>query len=122
MDSIFLIIFLSIAIFGVCNILSQGSILQKFRDWLQKKNTFLYDLIKCPMCFGFWLGLICGGIYGPFEWYNPLNGFFYSATSWILWCICQYLGNGYDASRVFNVLFPEEIKIQYSKDKKEQYK
>lgn len=112
------VIFVAIAIFGISNICVQGSILNSFREWLKNKSIFLFNLIKCPMCLSFWFGLLIGSFYGPFEWYNPLNGFFYSATSWILWCLCQYLGNGYDASRVFNVLIPEEIKINHSSNNK----
>ncbi|MCS7317446.1 MAG: hypothetical protein NZZ41_03875 [Candidatus Dojkabacteria bacterium] len=69
------------------------------------------------MCLSFWLGLIVGFFFGPFSWYNILNGFFYSATSWLLWCLTLYLGNGYDPSRVHNILFPDGIKIINNNEK-----
>lgn len=59
-------------------------------------SKFLYKLINCPLCVGFWLGIIYSlGIFSPCSntmWYpwtfNPValvfDGFLGSASAWIL--------------------------------------
>lgn len=101
-----------LAVFGICLIAAQGSIFETFRNYLKEKFSIGYRLITCPMCLGFWVGLITGFFYGPFEYWNILfNGSFYSATTWLLYNIVVFLGNGYDPSRVINILTPDYIKI-----------
>lgn len=34
------------------------------------KSDFIWDLLSCPQCFGFWAGLGIGWIYG----FNPIAG------------------------------------------------
>lgn len=50
------IIILLLACFGLTNILVNGSILNKFRDYISKWE-FIKQLINCSMCTGFWVGL-----------------------------------------------------------------
>jgi hypothetical protein len=104
-----------IAAFGIVNILSKGSIFQSLRDWSEFHTETIHKLITCPMCLGFWLGLFLGIAYGPFPWWNPLNGAFYSATTWIIHCIVQFFGGGYDPARTINIVTTEPIKIQEEK-------
>jgi hypothetical protein len=106
------IILTIICVYGICNILSNGSIFNSFREYLKDKSEFLHTLITCPMCLGFWVGIGLGLFYGPFAWWNPLNGPFYSATTWMIHCIIQFFGAGYDPSRTINVIISEPIKIQ----------
>lgn len=105
-----------IATFGIVNILGKGSIFDWLRDGLQYRAPFLYKLVTCPMCLGFWVGLIVGGFYGPFIWWNILNGAFYSATSWAIYCFVQFLGAGYDPARTINIVTTEPIKITEEKN------
>ena len=109
------IIFAILAGFGIVNILGKGSIFQRLRDWLELNTDILYKLISCPMCLGFWVGLALGGLYGPFPWWNPLNGAFYSAATWIIHCAVQFLGAGYDPARTINIVTSEPIKIKEEK-------
>jgi hypothetical protein len=104
-----------VAAFGIANILGKGSIFQRQRDWLEFHSDTFYKLITCPMCIGFWIGLGLGIAYGPFPWWNPLNGAFYSATTWIIHCAVQFLGAGYDPSRTINIVTTDPITIREEK-------
>lgn len=101
-----------IACFGLVNIIGRGSIFTRLRDFIELHSDFFYKLISCPMCLGFWVGLGMGVLYGPLPWWNPLNGAFYSATTWIIHCIIQWLGAGYDPARTINLVTTDPIKIK----------
>lgn len=106
--------------YGITLIVTQGSIFYAFREWFGKKTAqggklskvygYVYKLINCPMCFGFWAGILVGYFLGPFVGLQMLfNGALFSGTTWILFCITQFLGQGYDPARVLNVTFQNEL-------------
>jgi hypothetical protein len=106
--------------YGITNIVTQGSIFYSFREWFIKKSqqngklskiyASFYKLLNCPMCFGFWAGILVGIFMGPFPAYNIIfNGAIYSGTTWIIFCLTQFLGQGYDPSRTINVVFNSEL-------------
>jgi hypothetical protein len=107
--------------YGITNIVTQGSIFYSFRNWFAEKTAqpgkfskvygWFHKLINCPMCFGFWVGIFVGIFLGPFPFWNIIfNGALYSGTTWIIFCLTQYLGQGYDPSRTLNVMFQNELK------------
>jgi hypothetical protein len=106
--------------YGITNIVTQGSIFYSFREWfatqmvkngkLSKVYGSIYKLLNCPMCFGFWVGAVIGCFMGPFSGWNIIfNGALYSGTTWILFCLTQFLGQGYDPSRTLNIQFQNEL-------------
>jgi hypothetical protein len=102
--------------YGITNIVTQGSIFYSTREWFgsrihkSKICSFFYKLLNCPMCFGFWAGALAGIFLGPFIWWNILfNGALYSGTTWIIFCLTQFLGQGYDPSRTLNVVFQNPL-------------
>lgn len=121
-----MIIFAILLAYGLANIIVQGSIFDGLKTklmivagktkyslikWLLTK--FL-QLINCPKCIGFQIGWFIGLYYGPFS--DPFisilfNGAFYSGTTWIIWTLVQYLGNGYDPARTINVIVQNESQI-----------
>ncbi len=112
--NIFVLILLA---FGITKIVNSGSIFDPLKNYLSSKTNRLYKtlltLLNCPLCMGFWVGAIIGYLYGPFPYWNIIfNGAFYSGCVWLLSCISQYLGNGYDPTRslIINVDSPIEIK------------
>lgn len=122
-----LIIFILLA-YGATNIVHQGAIFYWLRNWIESKAVtgskifhFFHKMITCPMCFGFWVGLFIGLIFNyPFVWWNVLcNGIFYSGTTWLLYCVAQFLGQGYDPSRTLNIQFANSINIERKKSDKE---
>jgi len=67
--------------YGATNIIVNGSIFSGVRDWVESKSSFLFDLLSCIMCTGFWVGVI-------FSFSVDLNFFFAgclaSGSSWII--------------------------------------
>lgn len=114
-DLVSLVIFL-LSCYGGANGIVFSRLLQPIRLWIEfsersydpdgnfvggKLRTFwvakfLAKLINCPLCVGFWLGIIYSlGIYSPcantmwYPWtFNPIalvfDGFLGSAAAWIL--------------------------------------
>ena len=48
---------------GLTSIVSMSGIFMPIRQKIFKLNPFLGQLISCPMCFGFWAGLILSYFY-----------------------------------------------------------
>ena len=72
---------------GMTLVFILASIFSKVRDLLSFSD-FTEELIYCPMCLGFWVGLISGFI---FE-YNPIYfGFLVSLISWTLFNVNSLL-------------------------------
>ena len=115
-DLVSLVIFL-LSCYGGANGIVYSKLLQPFREWIMFTNReydpvygylksatqrssrislFFGKLINCPLCVGFWLGIIYSlGIYSPCSntmWYpwtfSPValvfDGFLGSAGAWIL--------------------------------------
>jgi hypothetical protein len=83
--------------FGVTAIITKGSIFEGFRRfWYEKLRGFkpwrsLHTFFNCPLCVGFWAGLIvslCGqGITGNFFF----DGCIASGTSWFIMLLEYFL-------------------------------
>ena len=121
--NIFILILLA---FGLTKIVNSGSIFDPLKSYLQSKNNWfcktLLQLMNCALCMGFWVGVLIGAIYGPFYTWNILfNGAFYSGCVWLLSCLSQYLGNGYDPTRslIINIDSPIELKKDINNGEKQ---
>jgi hypothetical protein len=113
-------------VFGLTKIINSGSIFDPVKNYLQSKNNkflnFILKLVNCPLCLSFWIGALIGALYGPFPAWNIIfNGGFYAGCIWIITCLCQYLGNGYDPTRslIVNVDSPIEVKKVINSDGKQ---
>jgi len=76
-----------LVVFGAANIITISKIGARWRDYAQKLNDKLGELFRCPMCMGFWVGLLLG-----LFWISPtgfflLDGVLGSAASWLLYCV-----------------------------------
>jgi len=73
--------------FGISNIITISKIGAGCRNLAQKIHNKLGELFRCPMCMGFWVGILLGWL-----WYSPteiifLDGILGSSASWIIYCI-----------------------------------
>lgn len=73
----------TLAVYGLCFILMYGSIFNTIRDYLSLHISWFKELIKCPVCLGFW----CGILLSPFIFESILiipAAFYSSAACYIL--------------------------------------
>jgi hypothetical protein len=49
---------------GLTIIMSSGQIFEKTREWISGKSKFIGELVSCPMCLGFWVGMISAMFFG----------------------------------------------------------
>lgn len=103
-----------LTVYGITKIITSGTIFDSLKS---KLNNFFQTLLNCPLCTSFWVGVFLGAFYGPFPFWNIIfNGAFYSGCIWIITCLVQFLGNGYDPNRSVNVTIePSENPINTSK-------
>jgi len=72
-------------------VVTQGDIFKKLREWttLKSKNKiwwFINEIMNCPLCFGFWAGIV---VYLLPEWvYYP---FVSSIMSYVIYLIIKKL-------------------------------
>lgn len=112
-------------VYGITNIIVQGSIFDGLKEWLTEKAIImnnkpikfliekLLTLSNCHMCTGFHVGWFIGIFFGPFVFWNIIfNGAFYSGTCWIINALVQYLGNG-DPIRTVSIMTEEPISIEH---------
>jgi uncharacterized RDD family membrane protein YckC len=76
-----------LACYGLTNIVTNSKLFKPVREGAP--GTWLKDLLKCPMCFGFWAGLILA------FWFdiNPFIGALISSgSSWTIHVVLMRLG------------------------------
>ena len=77
--------------FGITFSITHGKIFKALRHRAEKTHIKLGELLHCPMCLGFWVGIILS-----LTWKSPtgnfiLDGFFSLSTCWLLFCISWWL-------------------------------
>lgn len=66
-------LFFAVAVIGFTHILVDSSLFQPVRDWLKTKlHPYVYGILECYQCCGFWCGIIVSLILLS---YNPFNVF-----------------------------------------------
>lgn len=73
----------ALSVFGFTYIVVYSKITFRFRDWCYKVSEKLGQLMSCPLCLGFWVGLIAHFVCG-----SPTHNFFFDAclgaiSAWI---------------------------------------
>ena len=77
--------------FGITFSMTHGKIFKSLREKVADTHHLLGDIISCPMCLGFWVG-----IFLSLTWESPtgsffLDGFLSLTTCWLLFCISWWL-------------------------------
>jgi len=93
MDLGYMIAFI-LASYGGANGIVYSQLLSTPRNWISRKSAFLAKLVSCPLCVGFWLGILFSFAgFGPFGYYTaaqhgPImllaDGFVGSASAWLI--------------------------------------
>jgi H+/Cl- antiporter ClcA len=68
-------LYLSFVTAAISYTVTETKLFRPLREWLQRKNSFLGELISCGYCFGFWVALVITIIYRPrlFDLWWPLD-------------------------------------------------
>jgi hypothetical protein len=85
-----------LACYGITLIVTESKIFKPFREFLKKRNDFIYSLFSCMMCLGFWVGTVVFLLDNliPFKFithelifYSILHGAMVSGVNWFLYLI-----------------------------------
>jgi hypothetical protein len=99
------LIWFALACFGITNIVTQGKVFERPRELIRAKSEYLGHWVRCPMCFGFWVGAFISLVMhesgmGTLTGSNILavsifaDAAISSACCWILFVILSRLGGG----------------------------
>ena len=93
-----------LACVGITIIITQSSIFEKPREVFSNMGDFFDELIHCPMCMGFWVGIFLSFLYGK-------DIILVAPTSSLLsWVIFSIINLTYSITNYFlNHGFNEEI-------------
>ena len=81
--------------YGITNVVTGSTIMAPVRQKSQKIHKKLGELLECPMCFGFWVGVAVSLLWasptglgesvflGPVWYHYILDGFLASGTCWL---------------------------------------
>ena len=68
------VLFFILACYGITLLIVQSRIMSPVREIFNGRVNFLYHLLNCMMCTGFWVGLFTSIIYNFSPSYITLNG------------------------------------------------
>jgi len=85
--------------YGLTQLIVYGSIFEKARAFIKTKSDFLGELVHCPMCTGFWVGVLLFGL-------NPFTELFTFELNLVNSLICGWLGSG--TSYLMNMVFTDK--------------
>ena len=68
---------LTLATYGLCYILMYGSIFNRPRNFLMRKFRWFQRLITCPLCTGFWCGLVTYNWHLSLQWLRLMDCLIY---------------------------------------------
>tara|TARA_Y100001937_G_scaffold67142_1_gene91842 strand:- start:540 stop:818 length:279 start_codon:yes stop_codon:yes gene_type:complete len=73
--------------FGITFSVTHGKLFDNFREQLAKDNKRLGQLVRCPMCLGFWVGMFLSLTWKSVTGVVFLDGFFSLASCWLLFAV-----------------------------------
>ena len=79
---------LVLGLVGITIIITSSSILNSLRIQIKKRSDTLGELIECPMCTGFWVGLFFGAVSGIAP--PIIMGGLISLLSWSTYTVVDY--------------------------------
>ncbi len=64
------LVYFILCAYGITSIIVYSHIVKKQREFLSSKSDWLCELLHCPMCVGFWVGIFLCGINKFTELFN----------------------------------------------------
>ena len=61
---------------------------EEWSDYMLVKHPFFGELLSCPLCIGFWVGIV---VATAISFINPEIGYWFIAASGLSWPIISYL-------------------------------
>lgn len=74
----------SLVVFGVVNGVVFSTLLRPPVAWISSKSKFMAKLLSCPMCFGFWVGMLASFTISSPSGNFIGDAFLGSCTSWLI--------------------------------------
>ena len=74
------LIYFVLCSYGLTSIIVYSHIVRTPRDYLREKSDWLCELLTCPMCTGFWVGIFLCGI----NKFTELFNFDYNIVNFLL--------------------------------------
>jgi len=85
--------------YGLTQLIVYGSIFESARAYIKTKSSFFGELVHCPMCTGFWTGVLLFGL-------NPFTELFTFELNLVNLLVCGWLGSG--TSYLMNMVFTDK--------------
>jgi hypothetical protein len=93
------LLWFTLAGYGLTQLLVYGSIFKRPRNYIKEKSEFFGELVTCPMCMGFWTGVLLFCL-------NPFTELFTFELNGVNLLLCGWVGSG--ASYVMNMIFGDK--------------
>ena len=77
----------SLVCFGISFSITHSRVFSPLRKLAAKGPNIVEYFVNCPMCMGFWVGLLLGSVWHSATGYIILDGFLGLSVSWIYFCI-----------------------------------
>jgi hypothetical protein len=91
------ILYLSIVVASISFTVADSKLCRPVRNWANKQNKFLGDMVSCGYCFGHWISFLLTAIYTPrlLHFWMPLDYFLTALIiAWlgaIQWAIFSFI-------------------------------
>jgi|ETNvirnome_2_300_1030623.scaffolds.fasta_scaffold01919_5 hypothetical protein len=77
--------------FGITLCVTRGKILHPIREKILRTSTHLGQLVQCPMCFGFWVGVSLSLLWRSVSGNCILDGFYSLSINSLLYFLSWHL-------------------------------
>lgn len=84
-----LVIF-SLVVYGITTAIVQSKIIKPFREFFKSRSKWIYSLLTCMMCTGFWVSLGVS-FFIPVTDYHIFDGFLGLGVIWLLYMLQLFL-------------------------------
>tara|TARA_R100001086_G_C11627366_1_gene200597 strand:- start:98 stop:394 length:297 start_codon:yes stop_codon:yes gene_type:complete len=92
MNNLTFLLVWSLVSFGITFSVTHGKLFKEMRKKFCELHQTLGQLVACPMCLGFWVGILLSMCWKSVTGSWVLDGFLSLSTCWLLYCLSWKLG------------------------------